>query len=508
MKRSQERNIKNLLNEKIFFFIFFLISSFIFCQNKKITEIDKLLTLSGQNSGRNNLKALEYAKQASLIAEQMGTSQKKAKSYTTIARVLSDMAITDQSFEYLDKAVNETYTSTDIMLAVYIKEIRCLNYTSLNMMQNVRDEYMKILQLLKNSDNKEANIMKFRAYANIASYYYETKNYPDAVKYIKLAENLAQEANISAFLINELAATYAIKGYVYLDTKQPDLAYHYFQKSFSQLEKYDIAKYTQFMAFADYYLEKKEYKLAIEYYLKTLQDMQDHHIEDKEYRMDAYKRISSCYDSLNDNYNKQAFLQKYYEVTEETFNDNSIFAQAAINNILNETESTRIKDKKKHDQNFYLISALCLIVLSATTYYYLNRVKITNNIINHKENEIETNKIIISEKENETTLLRKQLNESFEDLVELAKTNNSEFLARFQDVYPDFTEKLLKINPSLATSELQFCAFLTFNFTSKEIAQFTYISPRTVENKKTRIRKRLNIPLDKNINVWLRELLQ
>ncbi|MGG1923624.1 hypothetical protein AB1278_17545 [Chryseobacterium sp. NRRL B-14798] len=163
---------------------------------------------------------------------------------------------------------------------------------------------------------------------------------------------------------------------------------------------------------------------------------------------------------------------------------------------------------KKNDQKLYIMASICLIVFSPSIYLYLKTIRNRNRIIVDKESHLETKRFIIEEKDSETVLLRTRLNESFEELLRLAKTNNSEFLARFQDVYPAFTERLLKINPNLATSELRFCALLTFNFTAKEIAQFTYITHRTVENKKTRIRKRLHIPPDENINIWLREQLK
>ncbi|MGG1923629.1 hypothetical protein AB1278_17570 [Chryseobacterium sp. NRRL B-14798] len=505
--RRYHGTIIELLYKKLSLLIFFILFNILCSQQKEIIKVDSLLTISGQNLGRNNLKALEYAKQASLIAEQTNNSQRKAKSYTSVARILSDMAKADQSFEYLDKAANEKYTSTDIMLEVYIREIRCLNYTGLGLMQNVRDEYLKILQLLEKYDDNEAKTMKYRAYGNIASYYYETKKYSDAIRYIDLAERITKKIDTSVYLINERAGVFAVKGYVYLDTKKIDSAYKYFNKSYNILAKYNTTKYTQFMAFADYYFEQRKYKSALENYMKTLSDMEEHHMEDNECKIKAYKKISECFGFLKDEHNKQTFLNKYYKATEQTFNDNSAYMQAAVNNILHETKITKFKDEKKHGQHLYLIVSLCLIVLSVLTYFYLNKVKTRNKIIDYKEKELEAKKSIILEKESEALLLRKQLNESFEELVTLAKTNNSEFLARFQDVYPEFTGKLLNINPSLATSELQFCALLTFNFTSKEIAQFTYITPRTVENKKTRIRKRLNIPLDKNISIWLRELL-
>lgn len=43
-----------------------------------------------------------------------------------------------------------------------------------------------------------------------------------------------------------------------------------------------------------------------------------------------------------------------------------------------------------------------------------------------------------------------------EEIIELGKKNDPEFLNRFKEVYPDFIEQLLTINPALESSELIF----------------------------------------------------
>ncbi|AKK74984.1 hypothetical protein OK18_16055 [Chryseobacterium gallinarum] len=83
-----------------------------------------------------------------------------------------------------------------------------------------------------------------------------------------------------------------------------------------------------------------------------------------------------------------------------------------------------------------------------------------------------------------------------EEIIELARKNDPEFLTRFREIYPEFIDKLLMINPDLENSELTFCAMLKLHFTSKEIASYTLVQHRTVQQKKYRIRKRLNIPTE------------
>jgi len=44
------------------------------------------------------------------------------------------------------------------------------------------------------------------------------------------------------------------------------------------------------------------------------------------------------------------------------------------------------------------------------------------------------------------------------------------------------------------------------NFSTKEIAEYTFVSPRSVEKHKSRIRKKYNIPSDESFNRWMRNL--
>lgn len=89
---------------------------------------------------------------------------------------------------------------------------------------------------------------------------------------------------------------------------------------------------------------------------------------------------------------------------------------------------------------------------------------------------------------------------------ELAKENSPEFFTRFNEVYPEFRNKLLEISPRSKTSELTFCAYLFLNFSTKDIAEFTFTSPRTVQTRKYNIRKKFNIPTDEDLYIWIQNI--
>lgn len=71
------------------------------------------------------------------------------------------------------------------------------------------------------------------------------------------------------------------------------------------------------------------------------------------------------------------------------------------------------------------------------------------------------------------------------------------------DFDSEFIKKLLCISPNLVASELNICVLLRLNFDTKEIARYTKSSVRSIEGKKYRIRRKLGIPSDEYINIWM-----
>lgn len=98
-----------------------------------------------------------------------------------------------------------------------------------------------------------------------------------------------------------------------------------------------------------------------------------------------------------------------------------------------------------------------------------------------------------NKKDQEISRLESKVNSAFEEVVELAKTNAPEFLTRFQEVYPKFSEELLKIQPNLTQNDLRTLAYMKLNFSTKDIAIYTFSTVDAIKKRKSRIRKSLNI---------------
>lgn len=93
-----------------------------------------------------------------------------------------------------------------------------------------------------------------------------------------------------------------------------------------------------------------------------------------------------------------------------------------------------------------------------------------------------------------------------EDIIRLAKENNSELYIRFYEFNPNFIKNLYNINPELSSVDIVFCIMIWLGFSSKEIAQYTFMEHRSVQTKRGRLRKKLNIESEVDIHKFLREL--
>ena len=80
------------------------------------------------------------------------------------------------------------------------------------------------------------------------------------------------------------------------------------------------------------------------------------------------------------------------------------------------------------------------------------------------------------------------------------------FEKSFNEAHENFFKKLKSDYPALVPNDLKLCAYLRLNMSSKEIASLLNISTRGVEIRRYRLRKKLNLPTNKNLTEFLLEL--
>jgi DNA-binding CsgD family transcriptional regulator len=88
--------------------------------------------------------------------------------------------------------------------------------------------------------------------------------------------------------------------------------------------------------------------------------------------------------------------------------------------------------------------------------------------------------------------------------------NNTDDWKFFQEAFnnadKDFLKKLKEKHSTLTPNDLKLCAYLRLNLSSKEIAPLLNISPRSVEVKRYRLRKKMNLPHETSLANYIIEL--
>lgn len=79
------------------------------------------------------------------------------------------------------------------------------------------------------------------------------------------------------------------------------------------------------------------------------------------------------------------------------------------------------------------------------------------------------------------------------------------FEKSFNESHENFFKKLKADYPSLSPNDLKLCAYLRLNMSSKDMASLLNITTRGVEIRRYRLRKKFNLPTEKNLTEFLLE---
>lgn len=79
------------------------------------------------------------------------------------------------------------------------------------------------------------------------------------------------------------------------------------------------------------------------------------------------------------------------------------------------------------------------------------------------------------------------------------------FKLHFESVSPHFFERLKARNNQLTDLDLKHCAYLKMNLTPKQVAQILGVSPKSVTLSRVRIKKKLQLPEEEPLSVFLQK---
>ena len=445
---------------------------------------------------------------------------------------------------------------------IYYANLAAINEKKGNFFQSIIN-YHKAIDLTPKNDKKNLQVLHHdlaimyldldyidKAYENIQKSlkYKDYKFYPlDLLNTVGIIYSKAGDYNKANLIFNEiineaivenhsflLAQTYANFANLKRKEKKFDLALNYMRKSDSICinKNFDFGILINQINRAEVYFDQQQFQQASNELEKSKKLIEQ--INDNKLNIEYYKLYFRVRDQLKDSKLANTYYRLYNENKETFYGDLSkgIIAEWELQNQVNKSIQLKtdyeLKLQKKNEKVLWIILIAILIISLVGLFYFLSNKKkrIEKEKLKYEkqkiayELEIKTKELLAETLNNiSISSLKESIYEELKPilsdvpkphqskLLKLAKTlkqnndykNLQEFNLRFTQVYDDFYKKLLEKAPNLTNGELNVCALIRLNLSSKEIAPLTNRTVGTVENIRISIRKKLNLSPEVNL---------
>ncbi len=511
----------------------FLVDSLSAAKDDK-TFVDLSMKIASELKYEDRSRMAYYVELAKKRADSADEEDIWKSFYNRAFHIYSDLDALDAALNYLLKEY-DYYKNTENLKKYEIENQLGVIHARLNNPDKALFYFKKILKHYQSEKNHE---LIGKTYNNIGLAYLSIEN-PDSSVYflqqgieaLKKSPNL----NLDVHLHINLA-----KSYVALD--QMEMAEKNFLAGTELIDKTikkDVVCWV-YSERAKFYLDDNQLDKSIEFALKAE-------------KLEPTKS-NFIYAAILKVLYKAYYRKKQFEKAAFYFNrfdevrDNLNIEEKAVNvEKLKIEYDYKIKEQQSEIENnrkqlkfliaiFGLIILLLILLLIMIRYKNrLMKAKLENELNEAKENELKLalelkNKELASKTIKETeqseliNLVRKDLKEiqsmavqtetkrALNQLVKKIKTNSSqnnweEFDLRFSHVYESFYKKLNQIHPNLSAYDKRICALIKLNLTTKEISNISKTSVKSVENTRTRLRKKLGLTNQKiDLSKYLDEL--
>jgi len=211
--------------------------------------------------------------------------------------------------------------------------------------------------------------------------------------------------------------------------------------------------------------------------------------------------------------------------------DNDIFNNVSLKSSLRKKEKELLIESKMRQQLIFLFSLIILILgMIIILFRNKNIISKQKEVISKKDKKIAEVNLVSAEKElryvTKSILEKNEMLESIKKDVDYVSsfvseshdikhainplvskledatsgdTEWSKFQHTFRKAYPGFIEQFLKVNSTLTVQDLRLSIYLKSGHTTNEIATLTGLSIRSIESRRHRLRKKLD--LDKSIDL-------
>ena len=478
-------------------------------------------------------KALAQIEKALSIYKSINMKSKIAKCYLWLGHIAFDSANYSNAITYYSEAMNLYKLIQDnkglslcykSMAKIYCKQTK----------DTMAVEFAKKSIMLADKSNKPEMA---KLYLNLFIYYHYTKEYNKSLMLVDSIFPALKEVND----FSALGKAYINLGNLYVTLKNDKKAKECFLQSIyydSKLENLNNLISAN-ICLADIYNHANMLDSAIIVLNKAI-DM-NKQIKNSKFDERIYYTIYQVYEKKGDAKSALAYYKNYigvnYSINEDLNNKKLLEIQTKYEvNLKNEQIKLLVKEKQLTNHKI-IASCIGLFVVIMVVLYYRYRkakerkllreiemnetaykheleLKEASHIVGIKQRELTYKAIHISQQENILSHIRDQL-ENFktensrtkETILSLLSGINQQlkqnafedFERYFVEVHPDFFINLKQNYPELSQNELKVSALIRLNLNSKQIANITGKTVRSVDNTRYSIRKKMNLSLQDNL---------
>lgn len=475
--------MKNL--RKIILYLFlFLLSCSSPDQEKTLHGYDILLTKKRIEFSKTGdiKKFILFNKKYLKLFQQEQYKDGIALCYVNFANVYLTAGDFKHAQSFLKKAELTPISPDNVIVNAGYQNISSLLYGILKLSDQSLEANRKAIYFSKKINDPDLkSTLLARAYNCRSAEMARTNKQDSAISY----QYKALEVNKSSLYLSGMAEAY-------LDINKLDSVKIYTDKALDMVKKEDKINashtYTYHIA-GRYYDRINQYHNAEIYYKKALEVCaltNNFYLIVEQF---IYQDLSKLYEKTGNTKEEQFYLKQYFAVKNYVDQQQDEITNLIVRDSVANKASAEEK-KAKHIWLYFSIFIMFVLVSGILTYKYIRSLTKKKELLKQKNNSLKGHVD----------------NANFKIVMELAKNNDSSFLTKFQELYPYFIPKLLEIAPDLDHAGQVFCAMLKLNFTSKEIANYLSIQHDSVQKRKSRLRKKLNIPSDVDLYHFFRKL--
>jgi DNA-binding CsgD family transcriptional regulator len=364
------------------------------------------------------------------------------------------------------------------------------------------------------------------AYNNAGLSYLELNNPDSAIYYFNKGQAYAARKKWSVWegiMLGNIGMALHQKG-------EDDKAIIYWQRNYDSSFKYkEWGNAASILAYiSEYEFNHGRQAQAISHLqLATAADYSDR-APDPQRRILIYKVKSYCYRKLNRHDSADYFLDEHYRLLDSVH-------QVIGRNKFNLVEFRLAFEKSNFEYNILkkertaeverrnlLVVALLASLLAGLLLY--NRERLNARLAKQKtaiaeaekksaHEQLQTFTQLLLEKNDQieklTFSLEQQTTTNVDELIHQSLLTDSDwkrFKDLFEKIHPDFFSRLRQISPGITQSEMRLASLMKLNLGNKEMASMQGISVSSLRGNKTRLRQKLEISADTDLEEFIKQL--